>query len=109
MSIFDSGLSFPEKFRGRKPSKSQMEEIFWEIVKFIKKSGCPVTIHKNLSKINGSNGYFCSDPRPHIKVAIKGKGFATQYTWDRIADQWHMLFLQMEVPFIRPMELETIT
>jgi len=75
MSIFD--LSFPERYNNRKPTSKQMEEMFWEIVKYIKKNGCPVTVHKTLSKINGSNGYFCSEPRPHIKAAIRDK------TWDK--------------------------
>lgn len=72
-----SDLSFPSKFKQRKPSKREMEDMFEEIVKYIRKKGCPVTVHKNLSKINGSNGYFCSDPKPHIKAAIKDKG------WDK--------------------------
>ena len=42
-----------------KPSKKQMEQMFKEIVKFAKQEGCPVTVHKNLKKVNGSNGYFC--------------------------------------------------
>jgi len=78
MSNFDlSDLSFPSRFNKKKPSKAQMEEMFWEIVDYIKSKGCPVTVFSNKSKINGSNGYFCSDPKPHIKAAIKGKG------WDK--------------------------
>lgn len=72
-----SDLSFPSKFKTKKPSKTHMEDMFWEIVDYIKSKGCPVTIHEKLSKINGSNGYFCSDPKPHIKAAIKDKG------WDK--------------------------
>ena len=56
-----------------KPSKKQMEQMFKEIVKFAKQEGCPVTVHKNLKKVNGSNGYFSSEPKPHIKVALKGR------------------------------------
>lgn len=57
------------------PSKKEMEKMFWEIVKFVKDQGCQITVHKNLEKVNGSNGYFCSDPKPHIKAAIKGKSW----------------------------------
>lgn len=47
--------------------------MFFEIVKTAKGWGCPVTVYRELKKINGSNGYFCADPRPHIKVAIEGR------------------------------------
>lgn len=78
MSRFNpTELVFPAEFNKKKPTQKQMEDMFYEIVDYIKDKGCPVTIYKNLSKINGSNGYFCSDPKPHIKAALKGKG------WDK--------------------------
>lgn len=61
----------------KKPSTKEMEEMFYEIVKYAKDQGCPVTVHKNQAKVNGSNGYFSSEPKPHIKVGLKGR------PWDR--------------------------
>jgi len=59
--------------KAKRPSNKAMEEMFYEIVKFARDQGCPVTVHKDLPKINGSNGYFSSEPSPHLKVALKGK------------------------------------
>ena len=59
----------------KKPSKKQMEEMFYEIVKCAKEQGCPVTVFKHRAKVNGSNGYFSSEPRPHIKVGLQGKSW----------------------------------
>jgi len=50
-----------------------MEKMFYEIVHFAKDQGCPVTVYKSLEKVNGSNGYFSSDPKPHIKVGLKNR------------------------------------
>lgn len=54
-------------------SSKDLEKIFYEIVAFSKEQGCPVTVHKTLEKVNGSNGYFSADPKPHIKVALKNR------------------------------------
>jgi hypothetical protein len=59
----------------KRPSNKAMEEMFYEIVQFARDQGCPVTVHKDLPKINGSNGYFSSEPTPHLKVALKGKSW----------------------------------
>ena len=56
-----------------KISKQEMEKMFYEIVKFCKEQGCPVTVYKTLEKVNGSNGYFSADPKPHIKVGLKNR------------------------------------
>ncbi|RJR10589.1 hypothetical protein C4588_03045 [Candidatus Parcubacteria bacterium] len=56
-----------------KPSHADMRKMFYEIVQFAKEQGCPVTVYKNLEKVNGSNGYFSSDPKPHIKVGLKNR------------------------------------
>lgn len=56
-----------------KLSNSDMETMFYEIVKFSKDQGCPVTVYKSLEKVNGSNGYFSSEPKPHIKVGLKNR------------------------------------
>lgn len=57
----------------KKFSNEAMEKMFYEIVQFAKEQGCPVTVHTNLEKVNGSNGYFSSDPKPHIKVGLKNR------------------------------------
>lgn len=59
----------------KRPSNKAMEDMFYEIVKFVQEQGCPVTVHKELEKVNGSNGYFSSEPSPHLKVALKGKSW----------------------------------
>jgi len=59
--------------KSKSPSSKDMKVMFYEIVAFCKEQGCPVTVYKNLPKINGSNGYFSSDPKPHIKVGLKGR------------------------------------
>lgn len=63
-------------FRGytRNPdSIHSVEEMFQAIVKHIRDNGCKVEVKKNAEKVNGSNGYFTSEPYPHIKVALKGR------------------------------------
>lgn len=56
-----------------KLSNGDMEKMFYEIVQFSKDQGCPVTVYKSLEKVNGSNGYFSSEPKPHIKVGLKNR------------------------------------
>lgn len=56
-----------------KLSNDEMEKMFYEIVQFSKDQGCPVTVYKSLEKVNGSNGYFTSEPKPHIKVGLKNR------------------------------------
>jgi len=58
-----------------KLSNNEMKKMFYEIVKFSKDQGCPVTVYKSLEKVNGSNGYFTSDPKPHIKVGLKNRSW----------------------------------
>jgi hypothetical protein len=58
-----------------KLSNDEMEKMFYEIVQFSKDQGCPVTVYKSLEKVNGSNGYFASDPKPHIKVGLKNRSW----------------------------------
>lgn len=41
-------------------------------------------------------------------IAENGFKFATQYTWDKVLDDWNTLFLEHEVPFIKPKTLEVI-
>lgn len=57
----------------KRPSTAEMRDMFYEIVNYAKQQGCPVKVHKSKSKVNGSNGYFCPDPSPHIEVGLKGK------------------------------------
>jgi len=63
--------------KGTKPSKAEIKKLFYEIIKWIKKQGCKVYVHKNSKRVHGSNGYFSSEPKPHIRAAIKGR------PWDR--------------------------
>jgi glycosyltransferase involved in cell wall biosynthesis len=41
-------------------------------------------------------------------IAQKGYEFATQYTWDKVTEDWNTLFLEHEVPFIKPMRMEVV-
>lgn len=41
-------------------------------------------------------------------VAASGQKFATQYTWDRVVDEWDNLFIEHEVPFLKPKKLEVL-
>jgi len=61
--------------RNPKPSSKQMEDMFYEIIAYAKEEGCPVTVYKDKTKVSGSNGYFSSEPKPHIKVALKGRSW----------------------------------
>ena len=81
-----------------KPSVKSMKGVFYEIVSYASKNGCPVTVHTDKSKIEGSNGYFSQDPKPHIQIALKGK------TWGKAIElliheychywQWKESFLE---------------
>lgn len=64
-----------EKSKPKRPSSKVMEEVFYEIVEFAAEQGCPIKVHTKLDKVNGSNGYFTSDPNPHIEVALRGKSW----------------------------------
>jgi len=48
------------------------------------------------------------DKKYRDDVAQKGYEFATQYPWSRIVDEWNMLFLSHEMPFIKPINLEVV-
>lgn len=41
-------------------------------------------------------------------LAQKGYDFATQYTWDRVGEDWNSLFLSYEIPFMKPIKLEVV-
>ena len=43
------------------------------------------------------------------EIARKGQAFARQYTWDRVLDDWNTLFLEREIPFMKPIEMEVVT
>lgn len=59
--------------KDERPSNEDIKDLFYSIVDYAKEEGCPVTVYPKKNKINGSNGYFCSDPKPHIKVALGNK------------------------------------
>jgi glycosyltransferase involved in cell wall biosynthesis len=41
-------------------------------------------------------------------IAQKGYDFATKYTWDKVTEEWNTLFLEREIPFIKPMKMEVV-
>jgi len=57
----------------KRATEQQMEEMFETIVAEVRRNGCAVEIKPNAEKVSGSNGYFSSEPKPHIKVALKDK------------------------------------
>jgi len=102
----------------KRPSSAEMKDMFYQIVDNAKDEGCPVTIHTKLSKVNGSNGYFSSEPKPHIKVGLKGK------TWPKAIQlimheychyvQWKTGFLghkddEGNIAYARQLEGEVLT
>lgn len=56
----------------KRATTSQMKEMFETIVAEVRRNGCAVEV-VNAAKVSGSNGYFTSEPKPHIKVAVKGR------------------------------------
>jgi len=56
-----------------KPSNKELKEIFHEIVEWIREQGCKVYLHHNKKTVSGSNGYFTSEPKPHIRVGLKNR------------------------------------
>jgi hypothetical protein len=102
----------------KRPSTKQMKDMFYEIVDYAKQEGCPVTVFPKKSKINGSNGYFSSEPRPHIKVALVGKSWPqrTQLIMHEYCHywQWKDGFLghkddEGNIAYARQLEGETLT
>lgn len=49
-----------------------------------------------------------SDRVHRESIAKAGYDFAIQYPWARVVDEWHNLFIEHEVPFIKPKKLEVI-
>ncbi len=41
-------------------------------------------------------------------IAQKGYDFATKYTWDKVTEDWNTLFLEHEIPFLKPMKMEVV-
>lgn len=42
------------------------------------------------------------------ETAKKGYDFAVQYPWSRIVSEWNLLFSAMQIPFIKPINLEVV-
>ena len=63
-----------------KHKEGAIKEVFFEIASEAAQEGCPVTVHTDKSKIEGSNGYFSQDPSPHIQIAIEDK------TWGKAVE-----------------------
>lgn len=49
------------------------------------------------------------DKQYRDSIASAGYEFARQYTWDKVTQDWHNLFLFHEMPFIKPMRMEVVT
>lgn len=49
------------------------------------------------------------DSAYRTKMAIAGREFATQYTWDNVLTEWNDVFMSFEVPFIKPMQMEVVS
>lgn len=60
------------------------------------------TVVESMSKIYRDKAY-------RDGIAQKGYDFATQYTWQRIVDEWAAYFTKKEIPFVSPLELEVVT
>lgn len=41
-------------------------------------------------------------------IAKKGYEFAVRYTWDKVTEDWNSLFLNYEIPFLKPMRMEVV-
>jgi len=54
-------------------STKELKKVFEEICGWVKDQGCKVYKHPSKSTVNGSNGYFSSEPSPHIRMALKGR------------------------------------
>lgn len=39
----------------------------------------------------------------------KAYEYVQNYTWDKMVDEWDMLIMQNEIPFLKPMELEVVS
>ena len=46
--------------------------------------------------------------RHATKIADKGREFASRYTWDAALNEWNALFLEHEIPFLKPLKLEVV-
>lgn len=56
-----------------KLSNKELKEVFYEIVEWVRAQGCKVYCHHNSKTVAGSNGYFTSEPKPHIRMGLKGR------------------------------------
>lgn len=113
--------------KNKRPSSEEIltpEEMFYAIRQEAIDNKCPVTVHKKLAKINGSNGYFSSEPSPHIKVAIGGGKWSAKEKWPKAVQllvheychfvQWKTGFLghkddEGNIAYARQLEGETLT
>lgn len=54
-------------------SNEDLREIFDDICSWIREQDCEVNCEWNQKTVNGSNGYFTPDPKPHIKMGLKDR------------------------------------
>lgn len=50
-----------------------------------------------------------SDMDYRKSITEAGYKFAKEYTWDRVATDWNNLFIEHEVPFLKPMKMEVVS
>jgi len=62
-----------KRINPEKSSTAELKKVFEDICKEAKKRGCKIYKHPSKKTVNGSNGYFSSEPTPHIRMALKGR------------------------------------
>ena len=63
----------------------------------------------DIDKVLASMKKVIKDKNYRESIAQKGYDFATEYTWERIVNEWSVYFTKKEIPFLSPMEMEVIT
>lgn len=48
------------------------------------------------------------DHRYARQLSEKGRAFAQKHTWDAALEEWSALFLEHEIPFLKPLKLEVV-
>lgn len=43
------------------------------------------------------------------EIAQKSYDFARQFTWDKVTEDWNTLFVNYEIPFLKPMKMEVVS
>ena len=62
----------------------------------------------DIQAVVGSMQKVYSNREYRESIAKKGYEFATQYTWERVVNEWAMYFTSYEIPFLKPKHLEVV-